>query len=145
MERDLVVMDLAGVSAALDTSVVASIAEVPRLAAIPGQSGIVVGIISLRGEPVTVVDLSRALTGEATTRENARVVVAGSRDAALGLNIGRTKPRFLWKEDLAEAVAREQPGRYATGRVETPEGGIILLNWMELFEEATRILSGTSE
>ncbi|GMR05387.1 MAG: hypothetical protein BMS9Abin24_200 [Thermodesulfobacteriota bacterium] len=135
------VVELEGFSIALDTKLVAGIKEVERLPFMPGQRGLVSGIISLRNEPVTVINIHRAFG--ITAAESAgpkKIIVIKDKGRLLGIDIGSSQVSFLWANELKGKVTLHE-GRYIKGRIEGKRGPIRLIDPGSLFEEATRILS----
>ena len=128
----------------LDTSDVASIVEASNLSFIPGQAGFVRGVISLRGEPVAVIDAHRIFGGTAPDAKPgvpARVVVVGDGKRTLGLYIGTTKPYFLWAEEISGYNVSGTKERYVDGRIEAGDDPIDIIDWTVLFEDAAKALA----
>lgn len=128
----------------LDTADVASIVEASNISFIPGQAGFVRGVISLRGEPVAVIDAHRLFGGtapEARPGVPARVIVVGDGRRALGLYIGTTKPYFLWAEEISGYDVSGTEERYVNGRIEAGDDPIEIIDWPALFEDAARALA----
>jgi len=141
IEEDKMVVELEGFSIALDTKLVAGIKEVEKLPFMPGQKGLVSGIISLRNEPVTVINIHRAFGIAAAEPEGPRkIIVIKDRGRLLGVDIGSSEVSFLWGNELEGKVTLHE-GRYIKGRIESKKGPIRLIDPGALFDEATRILS----
>ena len=124
---------------ALDTPEVDKVVEVLRLSYLPGQGGIVSGVVSLGGEPVTVVDAARALNAPAPGPGALKKVVVVRRGSmTLGLDIGAAPVTFEWEtrpgEDEGAALGGRTPGHKGDKTVEP-------VDWPALFREAARILS----
>ena len=100
---DRLVFRLGDEAFGLDTSHIDAVVETDRIYYLPGGTDIVKGVISLRGEPVTVVDSSVLEGGgpapEAATR---KIIVIRKRDRAVGLDIGGAEVDFLWEEEAGE-------------------------------------------
>lgn len=148
MGRDKLVIEMDGVRYAFDTADVASIVESERIPFLPGNIGFVTGIISLRGEPVTVVDLRRVFnpgrTGQSEEGPRKIVVVRG-KNRILGFDIGSANVSFLWNEELKSASKEKttagENGGY-TGKEAGPDAGPVrFIDWSALFDETTRMLS----
>ncbi|OGQ07428.1 MAG: hypothetical protein A2W38_02705 [Deltaproteobacteria bacterium RBG_19FT_COMBO_58_16] len=140
-EEDKMVVELEGFSIALDTKLVAGIKEVEKLPFMPGQKGLVSGIISLRNEPVTVINIHRAFGITAAEPTGPRkIIVIKDKDRLLGVDIGSSEVSFLWGNELEGKVTLHE-GRYIKGRIEGKKGPIRLIDPGALFDEATRILS----
>ncbi len=143
MTGDKMVVELEGFSIALDTSLVAGIKEVDKLPFMPGQKGLVSGIISLRNEPVTVINIHRAFgIASGTTDEPGprKIIVVNDRGRLLGIDIGSSQVSFLWGDQIKDKVTLHE-GRYIKGRIEGEKGPIRLIDPSALFDEASRILS----
>lgn len=144
MGTDRLVFEVKDRRFCVDTSDVASIVEAANLSFIPGQAGFIRGVISLRGEPVAVIDAHRLFGGtapEARPGVPARVVVVGDGRRTLGLYIGTTKPYFLWAEELAGSDVTSSDERYVDGRIEAGEAPLDIIDWTALFEEAAMALA----
>ncbi|MBI5826315.1 MAG: chemotaxis protein CheW [Deltaproteobacteria bacterium] len=87
---DKIVIECDGARFALDANAVAGILEVGKLAYLPGCKGFVSGIISLRNEPVTVVDIRGVFQGLAaeTPGSPRRIIVLKEKGRVLGLDVG---------------------------------------------------------
>jgi len=142
MTGDKLIFEVRGARFGIDTSEVAGILEARTTAAIPGQTGIIRGVISLRGEPVTVVDAAVVFTGGPGPREDQdKVVVVEGSGHLLGINIGPMKPYFVWAEDLREFKVTEEKGLHIKGRIETGDHPINIVDTASLFDEAASVLA----
>lgn len=139
---DKLVIELNGGKYALDTALVTGIVEVERIPFLPGQTSFVGGIISLRGEPVAVINLKKALgINESTEAGPKKVIVIKEKNKLLGIDIGGSNVSFLWEEELKKMPVNSEQDRYTDGVID-PEGKKIkLINWAALMVEAARILS----
>jgi purine-binding chemotaxis protein CheW len=150
MERecDKLVFDLDGRQIALDLASVDSVVEVQRVFFMPGQRGPVKGMISKRGEAVTVVDLRRVFGLVETRKDKNKIVIVRDGGRVLGLSIGGGNCTFLWKEDLKgpepshdlSPELSEQVSRFTSRLIEKDGKPIELLNWVGLYDEATSVL-----
>lgn len=145
---DMLVFEANGSRFAIGTDAVTSIVEADKISSIPGQTGFIKGVISLRGEPVAVVDLSKAFEevakpdgSRAFIKGHGRIVVVRDRSRTLGLYIGTTKPYFLWNEEVEGFLSSEQTGKYIKETIKVGQHTINLIDWGELFEKASRILA----
>ena len=156
---DTLVFEVNGVRFGLDTAMVASIVESEKISFIPGQSAFVKGVISLRGEPVAVIDSARLFPGKGEGEaggergdgadgggENGpagcgKVIVASDGARALGFFIGSSKPSFFWEEETSEFPVSECPDRYIKTRIEAGRYPIHIVDWPALFDEAARVLA----
>lgn len=128
----------------LDAPDIVGIVEVERLPFMPGQRGIVAGVITLRGSAVAVVDITKAFDGmeAASVKDGPRkIVVVGDKTRVLGLSIGASVISFLWEERSADMAVSDEPGLFSSGLVKTGGASIRVIDWRGLFEETTRILS----
>lgn len=141
MTGDKLIIETGAKRFALDTSAVSGIVEIGRVPFLPGQSGFVSGIISLRSEPVTVVDLGKVF-GITVSEEGAhRIIVVKDSSRLLGLDAGEASISFLWEEELKDCSVTEEKGLYTKGFIETEETRIEVIDWQSLFDDASRILS----
>ncbi len=143
MNGDKMVVELEGFSIALDTAIVAGIREVERLPFIPGQKGLVSGMISMRNEPVTVINIHSAFgmaSGARAEQGPRKIIVLNDRGRVLGIDIGSSEVSFLWGEEIKDKITLHD-GRYIKGRIEGKKGPIRLIDASALFDEAARILS----
>lgn len=143
MGEDRLIIEFNRARFAIDTACIAGIVEAQRLTAVPGRSGFVRGVISLRGEPVAVVDLTKAfdaLSGAVKEGAPWKVVVVKEKGHMLGLDIGAANIFFLWEEELKGRPVKEERGRFTSAYIEMA-GPIYVIDWQELFKEASVILS----
>jgi hypothetical protein len=159
---DKLIFELARRRFALHTDEVDKVVEVERLSYLPGQNGIVSGVISLVGEPVTVVDVSKVFSlAPPATGGLKKVVVVRRGNMTLGLDIGPAPVTFAWEEDLekggeesggqggkggnggevSDAAQKTWSGPYVSGTVPGGEETVEIIDWPALFKEAARILS----
>ncbi len=138
MEKDKLVIELDGTRYAFDTADVASIVESERIPVLPGSTRFVSGIISLRGEPVTVVDLGKVFNPDRIGEEGPRrIVVVRGKNRILGFDIGSANVSFLWEEELKGSAQEGKPAVSAGGEGRPYRA----VDWGALFDETTRILS----
>lgn len=141
MAGDKLVISIEGRRYALDTSAVASIVEVGHIPFIPGRTGFVKGIISLRGEPVTVVDLKAALgLNPEGTGGLKKIIVLREKNRSIGLEIGSAEVSFAWKEELSGELL-PGGGKFIKGSFDFAGGAVAVIDWAALFYEAARVLS----
>lgn len=143
MGADRLVIESGGTRLALDTSYVAGIVEVDRVRFMPGRAGFVSGVISLRGEPVAVVDITKAFDGMASAFKPGgprKIIVLSEKGRSLGFDIGGANIFFLWAEEIAGRPVKDERGRFTSGYMEIA-GPIYMADWQELFNEASRILT----
>ncbi|MBI5887554.1 MAG: chemotaxis protein CheW [Deltaproteobacteria bacterium] len=148
----------------IDIEAVHKILEVDRVFFIPGQSGFVNGMVSLMGEPVTVIDCRKALGApeDASSGTPHKIIVIRDRNRMVGLDIDGGALSFIWKEKIKNAHAflgspedmSEGTPRFTNGMIdveqsrqgEPPEGaqplqGVELIDLAAVFEETKKILS----
>ncbi|MEK7774123.1 MAG: chemotaxis protein CheW [Deltaproteobacteria bacterium] len=143
---DKLVIECEGARFALDAAAVAGIVEVEKITYLPGGAGFVSGIISLRNEPVTVVDIRGVFQGLPAQAPGLprRIIVLKEKTRVLGLDVGSAKISFLWKDGIDGKAVEGFTGRYTEGKIEAEDGQgppVYVINWPALFDEAVRILS----
>lgn len=143
MNGDKLVIELGSARYALETAEVAGIVAAESVPFLPGQGGLVRGIISLRNEPVTVIDLFKVFAPEdpGSIGGTGKVIVVKDRNRLIGLAIGSSPISFLWDEGLEKTAPRGQGGRFTAGVVGPENDPVWLIDWHALFSEAARILS----
>ncbi|TAN62101.1 hypothetical protein EPN18_05385 [bacterium] len=119
---DKLIFELEGRQFGLDTSVVYRVLEVDKLFFLPGQSGMVNGIISLMGDPVTVIDCRKALGAPQDNGQRHKIIVVRNNEHLIGFDVGGVNLSFSWEE--------ANKGKTAPMEIE----------WAALFEEAKKIL-----
>lgn len=119
---DKLIFELEGRQFGLDTSVVYRVLEVDKLFFLPGQSGMVNGIISLMGDPVTVIDCRKALGAPQYNGQRHKIIVVRNNNRLIGFDVGEVNLSFSWeKANKGKAAPKE-------------------IEWATLFEEAKKIL-----
>ncbi len=143
MNGDKLVIELGAARYAVPTAEVAGIVSAGNVPFLPGQSGMVRGIISLRNEPVTVVDLVKVFAPEAASEaeHGGRVIVVKDKHRLIGLAIGTSPVSFMWDEGAGQQPRREEAGRFTAGVLGPENDPVWIIDWRALFTEATRILS----
>lgn len=142
MKGDKLVIELDGARFALDTAIIAGIVEVRSIPFLPGQTGFVNGIISLRNEPVTVVDIRRVFGVEKKAGGSPhKVVVVREKNRLLGFDIGSADISFLWEEELKDRAAGKGSSNFTSAKLDPESNPVELIDWSALFTEAARILS----
>ena len=116
---------------ALDMSDLRSVHRPSGLTAVPCEFGQVAGVVNIRGELVTVLDLAALLDLGATTVESAtRVLLVETTHGAVGLLIDEV----LGVEQLAlEQLDPPPPGPASSRGI--ANGSTVLLNLEQLFAE----------
>lgn len=143
MNGDKLVIELGSARYALETAEVAGIVAAESVPFLPGQSGLVRGIISLRNEPVTVIDLLKVFAPEdpGCAEGTGKVIVVKGKNRLIGLAIGSSPISFLWDQGSEKTASRDQAGRFTAGVIGPENDPVWLIDWHELFAEAARILS----
>ena len=126
---------------ALDVDTVDSIVEVERFFRVPHSPLFLLGIVTVRSEVITVLDLPLLFHKEKV--ENSppyRLVVARTGSATLGLSIGNSPSSFLWSESLSDGQYRVEKGEGYLAEVLISEereiGMIDLSSLLRLVESA---------
>lgn len=143
MNGDKLVIELGAARYALDTALVAGIVAAESVPFLPGQSGLVRGIISLRNEPVTVIDLRIVFAPDGPGEEKGagKVIVVRDKNRLIGLAIGSSPVSFMWDEELEKSASRGEAGRFTTGVIGPENDPVWIIDWRALFTETARILS----
>lgn len=143
MNGDKLVIELGAARYALDTALVAGIVAAESVPFLPGQGDLVRGIISLRNEPVTVVDLRKVFAPDGPGDEHGagKVIVVGDKNRLIGLAIGSSTVSFMWDEELKKSASRGEAGRFTAGVIGPENDPVWIIDWRALFAEAARILS----
>lgn len=81
----LLIIELAGGLYGVDADAVREIVGFPGATRLPGAPPHVKGVVNLRGQLLTVVDISHRLTGTPATSSEGSTVVINSGDRVLGL------------------------------------------------------------
>jgi len=81
----LLIVEVRGDLYGLDAGVVREIVVSPVATRLPGAPPHVKGVVNLRGQLLTVVDVAHRLTGTPTTAAEGSIVVVSSDDRVLGL------------------------------------------------------------
>lgn len=143
MNGDKLVIELGAARYALETALVAGIVAPESVPFLPGQGGLVRGIISLRNEPVTVIDLRKVFAPDDPGEEKGagKVIVVRDKNRLIGLAIGSSPVSFIWGEELEKPASRGEAGRFTTAVVGPENDPVWIIDWRALFIEASRILS----
>lgn len=140
MNEDKLVIGLNGLKLAINTTEVAGIVSVQHPTYLPNQSGFVSGVISLRGEPVTVVDVRKVFKLQSGGGGKHIVVVLMDAKRTLGLDTGEAETSFLWAEELKKCVINNDGGKYTKGTITLDTNDYIIVDWHAMFDEAERLL-----
>ena len=140
MNADKLVLGLAGLKLAIETTEVAGIVSVEHPTYLPHQSGFVGGLISLRGEPVTVVDLRKAFSLQDDAGAGHMIIVVRDSKRTLGLDARGAETSFLWAEEVKKSVFASDGGAFTKGTLTLDNDNYIIVDWRALFDEAARLL-----
>lgn len=145
MNADLLVTNLGGEWFAIETSAVAGIVEAERIPFLPGAKKFIEGIISLRNEPVTVIDLKKAFW-EGPSQDGdgpKKIIIAKDKTRVIGLDIGGAEVTFIWNEGAGKPAeaGQEQGARFTKGIAVSEGRSIRLVDWAAIYDETSRILS----
>lgn len=145
MKSDRLIITSGETRLCLTATDIIGIIEVEKLSFMPGQSGIVAGVITLRGAAVAVIDVTKAFDGmeAAAIKDDGprKIVVVGDKTRVIGLSIGASAISFLWEEGSADIAVSDERSVFSSGLVRTDGALIRVIDWHALFEETTRILS----
>jgi len=140
MNADKLVLGIAGLKLAIDTTEVAGIVSVEHQTYLPHQSGFVSGVISLRGEPVTVIDVRKAFKLQDGGGHGHMIVVVRDSKRTLGLDAGGAETTFLWAEELKKSVVVSEGAAFTKGTITLDRDSYVIIDWRALFDEAARLL-----
>jgi purine-binding chemotaxis protein CheW len=106
----LLLVDIGGALYGLDASAVREIVPMRQATRLPGAPAHVSGLINLRGQIVTVVDLVRLLAARDAGSENGSTVVIESKGRLLGVSVDDVHDvQFVGAPEIG-ALPREQLG-----------------------------------
>ncbi|MFZ3071936.1 MAG: chemotaxis protein CheW [Thermodesulfobacteriota bacterium] len=131
---DILLFDIGKRLFRLDINSVECVMEAEDVFFMPGLRPPVMGVVTYRGEPVTVVNV-KEISGDTGTFEKPYIIIiAGDGKKTVGLCVGGKKPTF---------ARSGEENRSAGGIKNTEVNGAPaeLLNWMELYDETRKILS----
>lgn len=139
---DKLIFELGARLYALDTSTVERIVELDRIYFLPGRAGFVEGVITLRGEPVAVVDSLMAFTGRETLEDapTHKVIVAREDSRVIGLDIGGAEVSFLWDQEL-QGAAQAQGSGLIRSRIDVKGSQVELIDTQAVYEETKKLLT----
>ena len=86
--HSLLILELSGGLYGIDSTTVREIVTALDAARLPGAPAHVRGVVNLRGQLLTVVDLGHRLTGTPTPTTEGSIVVVSAVDRVLGLVVG---------------------------------------------------------
>lgn len=143
--NDTLIFEADGRLFGFETGSVHKILETERIYFIPGQSAPVTGIVTLSGEPVTVLDTFKLLsvtpdaaepeeneektentvkTGKKPETEFHRIVVLSDAERLLGFDIGSSEVSFVWDEESKRSHEPVEPSSTEEPRLFDTEGEV---------------------
>lgn len=136
-----IIVELAGAAYAIPLGVVQEVEHVPSIAAVPGSSRWVRGVVNLRGSVLTLVDLGGLLELDPWRRTgDARMLIVGGDDpVALAVDRLRGMRRLLDRVDIHSLS--NLPGRvadYSLGLYKENGEYLSVLNITGLLDDAER-------
>ena len=145
--NDQLIFEANGRIIGFETSAIHKILETDRLYFLPGQSGIVAGIVTLSGEPVTVLDTFALLSLKSRKQigtEFHKIIVLKEEDRLLGFDIGSTEISFILEREAQEDDTEQiqtltQDG--AATQFELNGREIESIDWLSYFNITAEILS----
>ena len=90
-QRRLLLFDIGGKVFACDMSAIREIIPFQRITRLPGAPSTVCGLINLRGNIVTVLDLGARVIGKPCNREGGSILLVPYRDRLLGLGVDEVR------------------------------------------------------
>lgn len=118
---------------------VQEVLRLPEIAPVPGAPGYVIGIINLRGNVVTVIDLRNRFGLPSTESDDAsRIVIIEAEDQVIGILVDSVAEVVeLRSSDIETApnVGNEESARYIQGVSSRGNQLLILLDLNKLFSD----------
>lgn len=105
MEKTYVLFNLEGQGYAIDINLVIEITEIGETTKVPSGDGDTQGVLNLRGDVISIIDLKRKLGLENTNAENKQIIVVKKDDKQAGLLIDNARDIRSYSEDLLEEVS----------------------------------------
>ncbi len=126
---------------------VQEVLRVPEIAPVPGAPPYVLGIINLRGNVVTVIDMrSRLRLGERAYNDQTRIIVVETRGQIAGILVDRVDEVIeLSAENLAPLpnVGERENSRFLSGVAHRGDDVLILVDVDQLLSAEDRELLAT--
>jgi purine-binding chemotaxis protein CheW len=148
-EQQVVCIDLAGDTYAIDISRVNEIIRVPEITPIPRAPAFVEGVINLRGRIIPVLDLRRRLGLVSTPSTKAsRVAIVEMADHTIGLVVDGVSRVTRFREDVVQPPSPFVAGvnsEYLRGIAKADGQIIILLDLDRVLEPGQNEQLGTLE
>ncbi len=90
-QRRLLLFEIAGKVFACDMSAIREIIPFQRVTRLPGAPSTICGLINLRGNIVTVLDLGARVLGKACNREGGSILLVPYRDRLVGIGVDEVR------------------------------------------------------
>ncbi|MFQ5441734.1 MAG: chemotaxis protein [Thermodesulfobacteriota bacterium] len=137
---DKLIFKLGQKSFGIDTGVVDGVVEVNKVFFLPGGKGLVKGIISLRGDPVTVIDGGVLDAGSPVPPDRPRkIIVVREDEHIIGIDIGGAEVSVIRLENPADRGAESTADGPGGAKVNAEE--VHDVDCAGLFNRAEKILS----
>ncbi len=137
---DKLIFKLGQKSFGIDTGIVDGVVEVNKVFFLPGGKGLVKGIISLRGNPVTVIDGGVLEAGSSVLSDIPRkIIVVREDEHIIGIDIGDAEVSVLRREDPADKGENPMAGGFEGAAVDEEE--VHDVDCAGLFNRAEKVLS----
>ena len=138
---DMLLFDAGGKVFCLDINSVECVMEAEDVFFMPGIRPPVMGVVTYRGEPVTVVNI-KGSSGDAGPLERPyTIIIAGDGKRTIGLCAGGKKPSVARANEIKISAAEESRAGRGIENTEVNGAPAEILNWMELYDETKKILS----
>ncbi len=133
---ELAIFTVGELNCAVDSTIVKAINKYLEITPVPGAPDCVRGILNLRGQILTVVDLRRRFgLGTEELRQAMRIVVITSRDENIGLLVDGVSDVVIADPDLLEPPPSnigEVEGKFFTSILKTEQDLIAILDVEEI-------------
>lgn len=105
MEKTYVLFNLEGQGYAIDINLVIEITEIGETTKVPGGDGNTQGVLNLRGDVISIIDLKKKLGLGNSNTEDKQIIVVKKDDKQAGLLIDNARDIRSYNEDLLEEVS----------------------------------------
>ncbi len=124
----------------VETSQVKEIIRVEEITSIPNAPDYVEGVINLRGQITTIINLRRRFGMEPKPIDNdTRIIVFEHKGSTIGMMVDTvTEVRYLAKEDIKELpniVTNRSESKFLTGVGKLPDGLLILVDLEKVMDK----------
>ncbi len=136
----LVIFNLGDEKYGVETSQVKEIIKVEEITSIPNAPDYVEGVINLRGQITTIINLRRRFGMEPKPIDNdTRIIVFEHKGSTIGMMVDTvTEVRYLAKKDIEELpniVTNRSESKFLTGVGKLPDGLLILVDLEKVMEK----------